>query len=68
MSWWAELTAHYLEHQSGPLWVLLYGGHIELIGTYECPDCRRYGRACEDRQREGGSISAEMEAIWTQSL
>ncbi len=62
--WWVNLTAHYLEHQSGPQWVLMCGGRYELIRTYECPDCQRYGRAFDAHQR-GDGISAEMEAIWT---
>ncbi len=62
--WWDHLTEHYMDHQSRPQWVLMRGGHSEFISTYHCPDCQRYGRAFEAHQREGGSISEELGAIW----
>lgn len=68
---WAELAAHYTEHQSGPLWVLMRGGktksspdgHSELIHTQQCLDCERYGRGF-DQYQSGRGISDVVMEIW----
>ena len=61
--WWDLLTAHYMEHQSGEMWVLMTGGHSELVLTQQCPDCQLYGRAFDACQR-GDGIGDELAVIW----
>lgn len=60
---WARLESHYVEHQSGPLLVLLRGGYSEMIRTQQCLDCERYGRGF-DQYQSGRGISDVVMEIW----
>ncbi len=63
---WRLLQEHYQEHSAGPLLVLLRGGYSELIGTQQCPDCQRYGRAF-DAHQSGDGVGAVVAEVWAKT-